>query len=106
MAIIHAASLCKSEDFGIDDFVSLFPDEPGIQGYAKVIHEESFHECTATLQVWAAALQRIQQQGVDANINTEIPDFVASFFKKAVDAGYGEQNVMALVKVLPGHSGN
>ena len=61
-----------------------------------------FHECTATLQVWGAALQRIQQQGVDAGISTEIPDFVAGFFKKAVDAGYGEENVMALVKVLRG----
>jgi 3-hydroxyisobutyrate dehydrogenase-like beta-hydroxyacid dehydrogenase len=100
MAIIHAASLCKSEEVGIDEFISLFPDNPDIQHYAKVIHEESFHECTATLQVWGAALQLIQQQGVDANINTEIPDFVASFFKKAVDAGYGEKNVMSLFKVL------
>ncbi len=106
MAIIHAANLCKSEDVGIDDFISLFPDEPDTQHYAKVIHEGTFHECTATLQVWGAALQRIQQQGVDANINTQVPDFVASFFKKAVDAGYGEENVMALVKVLQSDSGN
>jgi 3-hydroxyisobutyrate dehydrogenase-like beta-hydroxyacid dehydrogenase len=105
MAIIHAANLCKSEDVGLDDFISLFPDNPDIQSYATVIHEKTFHECTATLQVWDAALQRIQQQGVDADINTEIPDFVASFFKKAVDAGYGEENVMALVKVLQGDSG-
>ena len=100
MAVIHAANLCKSEDVGIDDFISLFPDEPDIQHYAKVIHEESFSKCTATLQVWGAALKRIQQQGVDANINTEVPDFVAGFFKKAVASGYGEENVMSLVKVL------
>ncbi len=100
MAIIHAANICKSEGVSIDDFISLFPDEPTIQSYAKVIHEESFHECTATLQVWGTALHRIQQQGVDAKINTEIPDFVASFFKKAINAGYGEQNVMSLFKVL------
>ena len=105
MAIIHAASLCRSEHVGMDDFISLFPDEPDIRGYAKVIHDESFHECTATLQVWGAALQRIQQQGVDAGISTEIPDFIAGFFRKAVDAGYGEENVMALVKVLQGDSG-
>ncbi len=105
MAIIHAASLCKSEDVGIDDFISLFPDNPDIQGYAKVIHEESFHECTATLQVWSAALQRIQQQSIDAGISTEIPDFVAGLFNKAVAAGYGEENVMALVKVLQGDGG-
>ncbi len=100
IAIIHAAQLCESEDAGIDDFISLFPDDPDVQRYAKVIHEESFHECTATLQVWGAALQRIQQQGVDAGINTDFPDFVAGFFKNAIDAGYGEENVMALFKVL------
>ncbi len=104
MAVIHAANLCRSEEVGLDNFISLFPDEPDLQQYATVIHEESFHECTATLRVWGAALQRIQQQGVDAGINTQIPDFVASFFKKAVDAGYGEENVMALVKVLHGDS--
>lgn len=102
MAIIHAANLCRSEDVGLDDFVSLFPDQPNIQSYATVIHEEIFHECTATLQVWGAALKRIQRQGIDANINTEIPDFVAGFFERAVAAGYGEQNVMALVKLLRG----
>jgi 3-hydroxyisobutyrate dehydrogenase-like beta-hydroxyacid dehydrogenase len=100
IAIIHAANLCKSEDVGMEHFISLFPDEPNIQRYAKVIHEGSFDKCTATLQVWGAALQRIQQQGVDAAINTEIPNFVASFFKKAVNAGYGGKNVMSLVKVL------
>jgi 3-hydroxyisobutyrate dehydrogenase-like beta-hydroxyacid dehydrogenase len=100
MAIIHAASICRSEHVGIEAFISLFPDQPTVQRYAKVIREKSFDECTATLQVWGAALQRIQQQGVDANINTEIPDFVAGFFKKAVDAGYGGQNVMSLFKVL------
>ncbi len=100
MANIHAANLCKSEDVGMDDFISLFPDQPDIQHYAKVIRDESYQKCTATLQVWGAALRRIQQQGVDAGISTEIPDFIAGFFNKAVDAGYGEQNVMALVKVL------
>ena len=66
----------------------------------QVIHEGTFEEATATLQVWGAALQSIQQQGVDANINTQVPDFIAGFFEKAVESGYGEENVMALVKVL------
>ena len=105
IAIMHAANLCKSEDAGMDDFISLFPDNPDIRHYARVIHEQSFHECTATLQVWGAALQRIRQQGIDAGISTEIPDFVAGFFDKAVDAGLGEENVMALVKVLQGFGG-
>ncbi len=102
MAIIHAANLCRSEDVGVDEFISLFPDKPDIQHYARVIHEESFRDCTATLQVWGAALEGIQQQGADAKINTEIPDFVAGFFGRAMEAGFGEENVMSLIKVLQG----
>ena len=100
MSVAHAAILCKSEDVGFDEFISLFPDRPSVQFHAQVIHDESFNECTATLQVWGAALKSIQQQGEDANINTEFPDFVERFFKKAIGAGLGQENVMALVKVL------
>lgn len=100
MAIIHAANLCKSEGVGLDEFLTLFPEDPDTPYYAKVIHNRSFDTYTSTLQVWADALRRIQQQGVDANISTEFPDFVAGFFKKAIDAGYGQENVMSLFKVL------
>ena len=49
--------------------------------------------------------EHLQQQGIDAGINTDIPDFAASFFEKAIEAGHGQKNVMALVKVLQGDSG-
>ena len=42
MAVIHAASLCESEAASLDDFISLFPDEPDTRHYARVIHEQSF----------------------------------------------------------------
>lgn len=100
MGIIHAANLCKSESASLNDFASLFPDDPVFQRYATVIENESYTECTASLQVWSAALDRIRQQGEDAGINTEIPDFVARYFEKAIAAGYGDENVMALFKVL------
>lgn len=100
MSIIHAANMCRSENVSMSEFVSLFPDNPDIQHHAKVIENESYEHCTATLQVWGAALKRIQQQGMDANINTDFPDFVDRHFSQAVDAGYGEKNVMSLVKIL------
>jgi 3-hydroxyisobutyrate dehydrogenase-like beta-hydroxyacid dehydrogenase len=100
VGIIHAANMCRSEGVGLDEFIALFPDQPDIQDYAQVIHSEQFHECTATLEVWGAALKRIQQQAVDSNISSEIPDFFAGFFKKAIGAGLGQENVMALFKVV------
>lgn len=100
LAVVHAACLCESEGVGVDLFASLFDESSTIRGYADIIHSAGFENRTATLQVWDAALQRIRTQGEDAGINTDFPDFVSSLFKKAVDAGYGEENVMALVKVL------
>jgi hypothetical protein len=65
-----------------------------------VVRDGSFDQATATLQVWGAALERVRQQGIDAGINTDFPDFAASLFRKAIAAGHGEKNVMSLVKVL------
>ena len=106
MAITHGACLCESEDVGVDLFASLFDEGSTIRGYANVIHSAGFENRTATLHVWGAALQRIRTQGEDAAINTDFPDFVSNLFKQAVDAGYGEENVMALVKVLRSDRGN
>jgi len=100
IAIVHAANVCISEGARLKDFIALFRDDPVVQRYASVIQEESYQECTATLQVWGAALDRILQQGKDAGINTEIPDFIGNYFNRAIDAGYGAENVMALFKVL------
>jgi 3-hydroxyisobutyrate dehydrogenase-like beta-hydroxyacid dehydrogenase len=100
MAIVHAANVCKSEGASLKDFISLFPDDPVLQRYVTVIEDKSYQQCTATLQVWGAALERIQQQGKDAGISTQIPDFIGNYFNKAIDAGFGDENVMALFKVL------
>ncbi|GMQ83222.1 MAG: NAD(P)-binding domain-containing protein [Rhodothermia bacterium] len=100
LAVTHAARLCESEDVSVGDFASLFEKDSATQCHANTIHSGDFENCTATLQVWRAALKHIQTQGKDAGINTEFPDYVDGLFEKAVEAGYGEQHVMALVKVL------
>jgi len=100
MAVTHAACMCESEGIGLDDLASLYPEDSFSRRYANVIHSSDFDNCTATLRIWESAAQRIRTQGRDAGINTDFPDYVASLFEKAIDAGYGEQHVMALVKVL------
>lgn len=100
LAAIHGANICLSEDIGVDEFITLVGDNPTLQFYAQEIHNNRFDEYTASLQVWGEALEHIQQQGIDANINTEIPDFIARLFSRAISAGYGQTNVMSLLKVL------
>lgn len=100
LAVIHAASLCDSEEVGIDQFANLFEEDSLVRRYANVIHSGDYKNCTATLQVWGDALERIQMQGRDSGIDTSFPDFVSNLFKKAIKAGYGEEHVMSLIKVL------
>lgn len=100
LAVTHAARLCESEDVGLDKFANLFEEDSPVRRYASVIHSGDFKNCTATLQVWGDALERIQAQGRDTGIDTGFPDFIDNLFKKAIKAGYGEEHVMSLVKVL------
>jgi hypothetical protein len=76
------------------------PSAQNSQQCASVIENERYREFTASLRVWGAALERIRQQGKDAGTNAEIPDFIGVYFNSAIDAGYGEENVMALSKML------
>lgn len=100
LGLIHAANICNAEGASLEHFISLFPEKPDYQHYARVIHERSFDGATGTLAVWGNALKRIQRQGRDAGINTEIPDFASVFFERAIAAGHGGKNVMSLYKVL------
>ena len=100
LATTHAALLCESEDVSVGDFASLFEKDSSTHYHASTIHSGDFENCTATLQVWKAALKHIHTQAKDAGINSDFPDYVDSLFEKAVKAGYGNEHVMALVKVL------
>lgn len=100
VALAHAANMCRSEDVGLDALIALFPEDPMLQSYLRVVHEQSFDQRGATLAVWGAALERVREQGRDAGINTEFPDFAAGWFRRANDAGHGDENVMALIKIL------
>lgn len=100
LAVTHAARICESEGVGVDEFARLFPQDPVVQRYATVISTDRYENCTATLKVWRAALQRILEQGRDAGIATGFPDHVDKLMQRAEAAGYGEEHVMAMVKVL------
>ncbi len=100
LAISHAARICEAEDVGVDLYASVLPPDSWIQKNAEIIHSNNFANPTATLRIWRSALQPIRQQARDAGISPAFPDQVNQLLAKAETAGYGEQNVMAIVKVL------
>jgi 3-hydroxyisobutyrate dehydrogenase-like beta-hydroxyacid dehydrogenase len=77
---------------------------PVIAGEAKhladVIQAGTHVKPQATLKTYAGGVDRIVRQARDARINAEIPTFAAGLLQRAMAAGYGEEEVASLIKVL------
>jgi 3-hydroxyisobutyrate dehydrogenase-like beta-hydroxyacid dehydrogenase len=102
LGVIHGSHICESEDISVGEFASMFPEGSLAREPVDVIHSGVYDEPGATLAVWDGALQRIQTQAIDSDINSEVPDFISSFFKRALAAGYGEEDVASIIKVMRG----
>jgi len=97
---IHGAHACESEGVDVGTYASLFPDSYGAKRVVQVIHAGAYADPGATIGVWDGAVERIRGQAVDAGINSEVPDFISGFVKRAIAAGHGEEDIAALIKVL------
>jgi 3-hydroxyisobutyrate dehydrogenase-like beta-hydroxyacid dehydrogenase len=97
--VIHGALICKSELVELDVFgAELIGGDA--KAIAQIIHTNDYSNPGATLGVWSQVLQRIQTQARDAKINSDIPDFIASIFKRAITLGFEQENKAAIFKAL------
>lgn len=107
IGVAHAANICRSQGIDLSIFIELFPAEPALadadaytRKLARIIKDADYDHPTATLQVWGEALGHIQQQARDAGIPSDIPDFIAGYFQRAVGMGLGKQEAIAIYKTL------
>jgi hypothetical protein len=87
---------------GVDVYATLFPDGDRARIVSEVIDAETYNNPSATVRVWQAVLQRLQEQAQLAGINKEFPEFGAGIVERAMTKGYGDEDVAALIKVLRG----
>jgi 3-hydroxyisobutyrate dehydrogenase-like beta-hydroxyacid dehydrogenase len=97
---IHGVRLCESEDVGIDVYEEMFPEGDRVQILASVIKEGNYLDPDVTVRVWSSVSQRFQEQARDAGINSDFPDFAAGVVERAMRAGYADEDVATLIKVL------
>ncbi len=107
--LAHAAEICRAEGVSLDAFIDLMDYDTAAQRYLRIIRDQSYDDTPATLNIWRAVSHLASRQAAEAGINAEVPDFVDGLLERTVDAGYGEDNVMSLYKVLrdaaPGRQG-
>lgn len=100
LGAIHGTQICESQGIDPELFASMLPQDHSARKLIKIISSDSYTDTGATLTVWEAGLQRIQSQADDKGINSEIPALISSLFKRGIAAGYGEEDVASIIKVM------
>ena len=98
--VAHGAAICEAEGADLEIYASLFAESDTARSMIDIIGKGAFANPPATLSVWHTALRRLQDQARNTGISSEVPDLVASIMGRAAAAGFGEEHVAAIVKVL------
>ncbi|MDQ0861085.1 NAD(P)-dependent oxidoreductase [Bacillus sp. V2I10] len=102
---IHAARILESEGLRVDSFGSMMADIAPIMGEinkhnGEVIQAGLFENPESSLNTCAVTGELFVQQAQEAQINAAFPAFAQGLLRKAQAAGYGNEEVGALIKVL------
>jgi 3-hydroxyisobutyrate dehydrogenase-like beta-hydroxyacid dehydrogenase len=105
LGFFHGARICEAEGFRVDSYGSIVADiAPTFGEFLKhegaVIQTGNYAISESPLKISVEATERLVQTAREAQINTEFPTFASMLFKRAMDAGYGNEEAAALVKVL------
>jgi 3-hydroxyisobutyrate dehydrogenase-like beta-hydroxyacid dehydrogenase len=105
IGFFHGARVAESEGFGVDQYGALVADiSPAFGEFFRhegtVIQSGDFRITESPMSISVEATERLAHAAHANGINAEFPDFVASLFRRAEAAGYGNEEVGALIKVL------
>ena len=102
IGVAHAANICRAQGIDLQAFMDIFRADIDTETcrLAGIIKDADYDHPTATLQVWGEALGHIQEQARDAGIPSDIPDFIAGYFQRAIGMGLGNQEAIAIYKTL------
>jgi 3-hydroxyisobutyrate dehydrogenase-like beta-hydroxyacid dehydrogenase len=102
LSLFHSVQICQAEGIPLEEFITLL----GQQGknYEKWLCENilsgNYQETSSPLELWAGGIQHIVQHAEASNLRAEFPHLTARLFQRALDAGYGREEVSALFKTL------
>ena len=109
LGLVHAALICESEDVRRDTLASVLVDSlpsdtEEIAHLGDALQKNKFEDPGASINVYSNILDRIRDQAADKGIDARIPEFADSLYKEGVKAGFGDEEVVALIKLLRGAS--
>jgi 3-hydroxyisobutyrate dehydrogenase-like beta-hydroxyacid dehydrogenase len=102
LSLFHSVQICQAEGIPLEEYITLLEKQG--KSYEKWLCENiqsgNYQETAAPLELWAGGIQQIARHAQDSNIHAEFVMLAARLFQKAMDSGYGREEVSALFKVL------
>lgn len=105
LGALHGARICEVEGLRVDEFGGMLNElMPVVSGevrhLAGRIQADTYGETQAALRTYADAAVRLVQQARDGSMNSGLPAYASSAFQQGVDAGFGGEDLAALIKVF------
>lgn len=105
LGFFHGARIIESAGLPVSDYGALVAGISPTFGHflqheGNVVHSGDFSISASPLNISVDATARIWQHAKEAGINDEFPRFAADLFRRADAAGYGREEVAAMIKLL------
>lgn len=105
LGFFHAARILESDDLSVSDFGTMIAQVSPVIGEVMkyqgiVIQNNNYSQPLSSLQMSMTSIELLTLQARESGINNEFPRFAENLFHKALDSGYGNEEVAALVKIL------
>ena len=103
--MMQGALLCEKEKFSVATYIDLmvagFPVATHqVQHLAQRIATNHFGDTEAALRTYATAMSAMAEDHRARGINVEFIEFMNGLLARAVKAGYGDEELSAVIKVL------
>ncbi len=103
--ILNGAALCEATGIPSSQFTDLIKSDFGTSGdgyleNAIKYENNDLDKTEAFLRTWAEGLDPMAEMMEDAGYNPDFPKFLRSVLNVAIERGWGEQDIGALIKVL------
>jgi 3-hydroxyisobutyrate dehydrogenase-like beta-hydroxyacid dehydrogenase len=105
LGALHGARICEVEGLRVDEFGSMLAElVPVLGGEVKQLTEriqaDRYDGSQAAMRTYAAAAARLVQQARDGRVDPGFPAYASGAFQKGMTAGFGSEDLAALIKVL------
>lgn len=105
LGFYHGARLLEAEGMPVTALGSMIAAVAPALGQiidhdARVIHDGRFENPESSLKNSATIVELLLRQAHEARLNSDFPEFASALFRKGMTAGYEQEDVAALVKVL------